>query len=466
VGGFGHTGFTGTSLWIDPASRTAVVFLSNAVHPDGKGDVRRLRSQVATLAAASIRPTVNGQRLTANGYRPADGGKPIADGRQPKADGRKPMAVLAGIDVLKRDRFKQLKGCRVGLVTNHTGLDREGCRAIDLLHEAEGLQLVAIFSPEHGIGGRLDQAVDDGRDDKTGLPIYSLYGKNKRPTPDQLHGIDTLVYDIQDIGCRFYTYLTTLGYILETAARHRLKVFVLDRPNPIGGIAVEGPVLEREFESFTGYHSIPVRHGMTLGELAKLFCHERKIAADLHVIPMEGWRRADLFDRTGLFWVNPSPNMRNLTAALLYPGVGLLETTNVSVGRGTDRPFEIFGAPWIEARKLADELAKMSLPGVRFVPTRFTPNSSTHAGRECGGVQIMIDDWERFESLPAGLAIACTLWKLFPNKWEIDQYQALLANRPTLEALRRGDPPQQIQRLWRRDLEKFKEARKAYLLYE
>src|SRR5262249_46115751 len=202
------------------------------------------------------------------------------------------------------------------------------------------VKLVALFSPEHGIRGTEDTHIKDGKDSKTGLPIYSLYGKNRRPTEDQLAGIDTLVYDIQDIGCRFYTYLTTLGYILETAAKHGLRLVVLDRPNPVGGLLVEGPLLDRKHESFVGYHPLPVRHGMTLGELALLFNKERKIGADLEVVRLEGWRREDLYDRTGLEWVHPSPSMRSLTAALLYPGVGLLETTNISVGRGTDRPFE------------------------------------------------------------------------------------------------------------------------------
>lgn len=430
---FGHTGFTGTSIWIDPPSQTAVIFLSNRVHPVAKKkSINTLRGRVASLVAASI---------------------------------RKPAGVLNGIDVLKRDGFRQLKGRRVGLVTNHTGVDRDGRSTIDLLHEAEGVKLIALFSPEHGIRGTVDRPVTDSKDDKTGLPVYSLYGKRKRPTKEQLQDIDTLVYDIQDIGCRFYTYLTTLGYILETAAEHKLKVVVLDRPNPIGGLAVEGPVLDKKLESFVGYHSIPVRHGMTLGELARLFNKERKIGADLEVIAVEGWRRADLFDRTGLVWINPSPNMRTLAAALLYPGIGLLETTNVSVGRGTDRPFEVFGAPWLDGRRLAESLAGAHLPGVRFVPTRFTPASSTHAGKECGGVQIFIDDWKQFHSLPVGLTIACHLRKLYPEQWQVRRYGVLLAYPPTLEALQRGDAPEQIVQSWQQELEHFQKVRKEYLLY-
>jgi uncharacterized protein YbbC (DUF1343 family)/CubicO group peptidase (beta-lactamase class C family) len=446
-GGFGHTGFTGTSIWIDPDSQTAVIVLTNRVHPAGKGNVVPLRGQIATLVASSIvKPPYPGGSLT----RPADPGL-----RQ----------VLTGIDVLKRDGFRALKGRKVGLVTNHTGVDRDGTSTIDLLHKAEGVKLVALFSPEHGIRGMVDKPVPDSKDEKTGLPIYSLYGKRKRPTAEQLAGIDTLVYDIQDIGCRFYTYLTTLGYILETASAHKLKVMVLDRPNPLGGVAVEGPILDRKLESFVGYHPLPVRHGMTLGELAGLFNRERKINADLQVIRLEGWQRADLLDRTGLVWRNPSPNMRSLSAALLYPGVGLLETTNLSVGRGTDRPFEVIGAPWLDGRRLATALAESRLSGVRFVPVRFTPASSVHAGNECGGVQIYIDDWSRFESLPTGLAIACELKRLYPKEWQSKRYGVLLGHPATMKALEGGESYKKIVRSWEAELARFLGVRKRYLLY-
>jgi uncharacterized protein YbbC (DUF1343 family)/CubicO group peptidase (beta-lactamase class C family) len=447
---FGHTGFTGTSIWIDPSSRTAVIFLSNRVHPDGKGQINRLRGRVASVVAASIVAA------------PFPARKPIT----PVGPGpRGPASVRTGIDVLARDGFRALKGRRVGLVTNHTGVDLGGRSTIDRLHGADGVKLVALFSPEHGIRGAVDRPVPDGKDEKTGLPVYSLYGARKRPTPEQLRGLDTLVYDIQDIGCRFYTYETTLGHVLETAAAHKLKVVVLDRPNPIDGVTVEGPVLDAKLESFTGYHALPLRHGLTVGELARLFNRERKIGADLEVIPVQGWQRADLYDRTGLLWVNPSPNMRTLAAALLYPGVGLLETTNVSVGRGTDRPFEVFGAPWLDGRRLAAALTDARLPGVRFVPVRFTPASSTHAGKECGGVQIFIDDWRQFRALPVGLAIACQLRRLYPEQWQMKGYGRLLAHPSTLEALERDDSPEQIMKLWQPELERFREVRKAYLLY-
>jgi uncharacterized protein YbbC (DUF1343 family)/CubicO group peptidase (beta-lactamase class C family) len=466
-GSFGHTGFTGTSIWIDPSSETAVIFLSNRVHPQAKGSINRLRGKVATAVAASIvappfpKPET---KISADSPRP--------DSRSP-AGKRERNDILTGIDILKRDEFRILRGRHVGLVTNHTGVDRQGNRTIDLLHQAAEVKLVAIFSPEHGIVGRAESAVADTKDEKTGLPVYSLFGERQRPTLEQLRGIDTLVYDIQDVGCRFYTYLTTLGYILEAAAEHKLKVVVLDRPNPIGGEVVEGPVLEPKLESFTGYHPLPVRHGMTVGELASLFNRQRTINADLQVIRMEGWRRHSLFDQTGLTWINPSPNMRSLTAALLYPGIGLLETTNLSVGRGTDRPFEILGAPWFDGRKLAEDLSRYSdssqasdrLTGVRFVPTRFTPKSSTYAGKDCGGVQIFLDDWNAFSSVMTGLIIAYELHRLYPDDWRTIGYQKLLAHPPTYKALMRGESPKQIRRLWQPELEEFLRIRKRYLLY-
>jgi uncharacterized protein YbbC (DUF1343 family) len=439
---FGHTGFTGTFIWIDPDTQTTLILLSNRVHPDGKGqtEIGRLRSGVVSLVAASI-------------------DKPAARTNKQR------VAVLNGIDVLKRDGFRQLKGRRIGLVTNQTGVDRDGHSIIDLLHQAEGVRLVALFSPEHGIRGVREGFIPDDKDEKTGLPIYSLHGERKRPAKNQMQGIDTFVYDIQDIGCRFYTYETTLGYILEAAAENKLKVVVLDRLNPIDGVTVEGPLLDKKLESFVGYHPLPLRHGLTIGELARLFNRERGINAELDVIPIEGWHRADLFDRTDLVWSNPSPNMRTLTAALLYPGIGVLETTNISVGRGTDRPFEIFGAPWIDGRHLASALASEHLPGVRFVPVRFNPKSSTYAGKECGGLQLFLDDWRRFRSVPVGITIAYHLHKLYPEQWRIKGYLNLLAHPPTLEALQRGDRPEQLIKSWQGELERFQKLRKEYLMY-
>jgi uncharacterized protein YbbC (DUF1343 family)/CubicO group peptidase (beta-lactamase class C family) len=435
--GFGHTGFTGTSIWVDPDSDTVVIFLSNRVHPDGKGNVTRLRGQVATLAAAAV------------GYGSAEDRTPC----------------LAGIDVLERDGFAALKGRHVGLVTNHTGRDRNGRATIDLLHHADGVTLVALFSPEHGIRGTADEKVADTHDEATGLPVYSLYGSRRKPTADTLRGIDTLVYDIQDAGCRFYTYTSTLGYVLEAAAEHKLKVVVLDRPNPLGGLAVEGPVRDAGRDSFVAYHTLPVRYGLTIGELARLFNDERHLGADLEVVRLEGWHRGDLYDRTNLPWVNPSPNLRSLTEALLYPGVGLLETTNVSVGRGTDRPFEWVGAPWLDGRRLAAALRAEGLPGVRFVPLRLTPASSVHQGKECGGVQLIVDDWSAFRPVRTGLALACTLRRLYPDAWQVDRFDVLLGHKATWEGVKGGTSWRELEQSWQADLERSRERRRACLLY-
>ncbi|HKP11814.1 MAG TPA: exo-beta-N-acetylmuramidase NamZ domain-containing protein, partial [Blastocatellia bacterium] len=410
VGTFGHTGFTGTSLWLDPASETFVVLLTNRVHPTGHGDVTRLRSFVASIVAASI---------TAPPYAPVFDGlaAPVTVVEAPRAAvnrGGPPAGplrpVLTGIDVLDRDGFKALEGRRVGLITNHTGLDREGRSTVDRLAAAKGVKLVALFSPEHGLRGVEDANVKSERDEKTGLPVYSLYDSaTRRPTEQMLGGVDTLVFDIQDVGARFYTYTTTMLYAMEEAARHKIKFVVLDRPNPINGYDIEGPVNDGDLLSFTSPHTIPVRHGMTMGELAMLFNGERKVGADLTVIKMEGWRRADYFDATSLVWVNPSPNMRSLTEALLYPGIGMLETTNISVGRGTDTPFEVLGAPWVEPRQLSDALNRAGLAGVRFVPVRFTPKSSKFAGESCGGVNIVLTDRGSFRPVTVGLEIAYQL---------------------------------------------------------
>lgn len=452
---FGHTGFTGTSIWLDPGSNTAVIFLSNRVHPAGKGNVTRLRGQVATIAAA-----VSGRQRAAGRGQQAEVGVQQVRLRP----------VATGIDVLVAEKFQRLRGHHVALVTNHTGVDRQGRPTIDLLHQAEGVKLLALFSPEHGIRGAVDARVADSRDEKTGLPIYSLYGERRKPSPETLEGIDTLVFDIQDAGCRFYTYSSTLGNVLEAAAESKargkpIKVVVLDRPNPIGGVAVEGPILDAGRESFVAYHTIPVRHGLTVGELALLFNAERKIGADLDVVRMKGWQRGDFYDRSGLTWINPSPNLRSLTEALLYPGIGLLETTNLSVGRGTDRPFEWIGAPWLDGRKLAEGLARHALPGVRFVPTRQTPSSSVFRGQACDGVAIIIDNWSSYLTLRTGIAIAFELRRLYPDTWKVDAYDRLLGNKQTLEALKKGQRWQQIEQSWQPGVQQFVERRRAFLLY-
>jgi uncharacterized protein YbbC (DUF1343 family) len=367
--------------------------------------------------------------------------------------------------VLARDGLKQLAGLRVGLVTNHTGRDRRGRQTIDVLRAAPNVKLTALFSPEHGIRGLADEKVSDTKDEQTGLPIYSLYGESRRPTPAQLQDLDALVFDIQDVGVRFYTYISTLGYVMEAAAQAHLPVFVLDRPNPIGGTDVEGPLADADKLTFVSYHMIPVRHGMTVGELARLFNDERKIGCDLHVIQMEGWRRGQWFDATNLTWVNPSPNMRSLTEATLYPGIGLLETTNLSVGRGTDTPFELVGAPWLDGQKLAAYLNERRVAGARFVPVRFKPNASVYKDEECGGINIIVTDRTQFQPVRAGVEIAVALRRLYPVEWQVDKYERLLANADALARVKRGDAPDEIVRSWQPALDEFRKARARALLY-
>jgi uncharacterized protein YbbC (DUF1343 family)/CubicO group peptidase (beta-lactamase class C family) len=474
LGSFGHTGFTGTSFWIDPASQMFVVFLSNRVHPDGKGDVAALRGRVASIAGGAVTDVavVSRARLELSQYyqemtndlvrytASREQALAVAAGISSPA-----TLVLTGIDVLARDNFKQLAGLRIGLVTNQTGRDRSGRSTIDVLHKAPNVKLVALFSPEHGIRGLADENVSDSKDEQTGLPIYSLYGETRRPKPEQLKDLDALVFDIQDIGTRFYTYMSTLGYVMEEAPKAKLSVFVLDRPNPIGGLEVEGPIADADKLSMVAYHRIPVRHGMTIGELAKLFNEERKLGCDLRVIEMAGWRRTMWFDETNLLWVNPSPNMRSLNEATLYPGIGLLETTNVSVGRGTDTPFELVGAPWIDGQQLASYLNSQRIAGVRFVPVRFTPTTSVFKGEECSGINIIITDRDRFRPVTSGLEVAVALHKLYPAQWKIDGYLRLLANADALERLKRGDSAADIVRSWGNSLEDFRKARARALIY-
>jgi uncharacterized protein YbbC (DUF1343 family) len=374
-------------------------------------------------------------------------------------------AVLTGIDVLERDGFRALRGRRIGLITNATGVDRAGRRTIDVLRGAPDVELRALFSPEHGLQTRADGPVADSADARTGLPIHSLYGDHRRPTARSLRDLDALVFDLQDAGARFFTYVTTLGYALEAASEHHLRMIVLDRPNPIGGVAVEGPLLDPARTSFTGYHPLPIRHGMTLGELARLFNEERRIGADLEIIRMEGWRRGDTIDRTGLAWIDLSPNLRSLPGAVLYPGVALIELTNVSVGRGTGRPFEQIGAPWIDGPALAAALTARALPGVRFQATSFTPNASTHAGAACSGVAITLVDPARAEPVKLGIALAQDLLRLHGDAFQPGKVLALLGNRAAFAALSRGEPLERVAGTWAHDLDAFLGIRRRYLLY-
>jgi uncharacterized protein YbbC (DUF1343 family) len=380
--------------------------------------------------------------------------------------------VRAGIDTLEAGSFLSLSGLRVALLTNQTGLTRDGRSTIDVLMSekarAAGVTLVRLFSPEHGIRGVLDEKVSDSVDEKTGLPIRSLYGDTKesrRPAPADLAGLDAVVVDLQDAGCRFYTYLATTGYVLEEAAKAKVKVFVLDRPNPVTATAVDGPPADESRLDFVAYHTIPVRTGMTIGELAGLFNAERKLGVDLTVVKMAGYARDLWYDETGLIWVNPSPNLRSVTEAALYPGVGLLEATNVSVGRGTDSPFEVVGAPWMDAPRVAATLNARGIPGVRFTPVRFTPSSSVFKGETCSGVRITLVDRKALDSVVLGIHIATALRDLHPKDWNTEKLDRLLKSAAAFARFQRGESAGEITGAWAAGKMEFERRRAGYLLY-
>lgn len=376
--------------------------------------------------------------------------------------------VLNGIDVLERDGFALLKGRSVGLITNHTGRTLDGRSTADVLANAPGVRLVAFFAPEHGIRGEKDERIADGKDEKTGLPVFSLYNPGAkeyryRPTPEQLKGVDTLVFDIQDVGARFYTYIGTMGYAMEEAAKNKVRMIVLDRPNPITGLHPEGPIADADRLGLTAYHRLPVRHGMTVGELALLFNAERKIGCELEIVKAEGWSRNAWFDELGQTWVNPSPNMRSPTQALLYPGICLLEATNVSVGRGTDTPFEWIGAPWMDGRKLADAMNAKALKGVRFYARSMTPDASKYKGEECGGIGFAVTDRDRIEPVRMGAELAHELKRLFPS-WDSKALVNLVHNAEAARAIVE-DGYEAAQKGWTPDLRAFEAVRRKYLLY-
>jgi uncharacterized protein YbbC (DUF1343 family)/CubicO group peptidase (beta-lactamase class C family) len=461
LGSFGHTGWTGTSLWIDPLTRTWIVFLSNRVHPDGKGDVTPLRAKIATVVGSAIlNPPADALRTVR-----LTGGDFGASGSAPRA-AYTGAPVLNGIDVLKAEGFKSLQGRKVGLVTNHTGIALTGESTIDLLARAPGVKLVALLGPEHGIRGEVDEEVSSSRDEKTGLPVYSLYGAVYRPTDEMLAGIDTIVFDIQDVGVRFYTYETTMAYVMEEAAKRKIKMVVLDRVNPIDGFTIEGPTLDKTQLSFVGYFPLPIRHGMTMGELARLFNAENKLGADLTVVPVKGWKREAWFDQTGLGWVNPSPNLRNMNAAALYPGVAVIEGTNVSVGRGTDSPFEQFGAPWMDGSKLASALNARRVPGIRFYPTSFTPTASAFKGERCGGVFMIVTDREALQTARLGVEIASAIYRQHGATWQIDKMLPLLGSAKALGEIKALEDPARIAASFANDEGRWRLLRAKYLIYD
>jgi uncharacterized protein YbbC (DUF1343 family) len=375
------------------------------------------------------------------------------------------LHTQTGIDVLEAEHFAPLKGKRVGLITNQTGIDSQGRRTIDVLAKAEGVKLVALYSPEHGIEGVADSKLKSTTDPATGLPVYSLYSDTMRPTPEMLRGVDALAFDVQDAGVRFYTYITTMAYCMEAAATQRIPFFVLDRPNPLGGVAMEGPMLDRGRLSYTGYFPMPVRYAMTLGELAQMFNAENKIGADLHVIAMNDWPRSATYDLTGLLWTPTSPNLRTLNASVLYPGIEILQAAGVSVGRGTNTPLEILGAPWVHATELADALNQRFIPGVRFVPTRFTPSDGLYKGQQCEGVSVVITDRQSLNAMLMGLELASTLWKLYPDQFVIDRTIELLGSGVTVQLLKQGESPARITLDWSADIDAFRAIRGKYLIY-
>jgi uncharacterized protein YbbC (DUF1343 family)/CubicO group peptidase (beta-lactamase class C family) len=456
MGSGGHTGFTGPAMWLDPATGVWLVLLTNRVHPHGKGSVVEIRRRVSGAVAARLVPLGSPPPLALL----EDPGGPAADPPSPPAG-----PTRTGLDVLAAEGFARLQGRRVGLVTNQTGVDAQGRRGVDLLAGAPGVKLVALFAPEHGLAGQADTKVPHERDAATGLPVWSLYGAERRPTTEMLAGVDTLVFDVQDVGVRYYTYLTTLVYLLEEGERRRLPVVVLDRPNPITGRIVEGPVMDPDLRSFTAPHPIAVRSGLTIGEFARMVTAERRLRVDLTVVPLENWSRSRWFEETGLPWVNPSPNIRAPRQALLYAGIGLLEQTNVSVGRGTPWPFEVVGAPWItRPRDVADALNARGLAGVRFEAVSFTPTGSVHAGQTVGGVRLVVTDRDVVRPIAVALTLARELHARHVE-FRPAAIQNLLVSRAPFWAFLRGDPVSAVLGWAEATRPSYMARRATYLLY-
>ncbi len=462
VGSYGHTGFTGVSLWIDPVSKTYVIVLTNHVHPDGKGDSLSLRAEISTIAASALGP-IPVEKVLASG-RTLTGYHELLNSYRSK--GSRNGNVKTGIDVLESERFAPLAGLNIGLITNHTGLNSKGDRTVDILYNAPGVKLKALFSPEHGFLGDTDEIIkkDYITDSRTGLPVYNLYGKTYRPTQEMLEGLDALVFDIQDAGVRYYTYITTMGYAMEAAAKKGIAFYVLDRPNPITGAFVQGPIREKGLKSFTNYYPLPVRHGMTIGEMAEMFNVEYKIGVKLKVVKMQGYERSDWYDETGLTWVNPSPNIRSVVQAALYPGSGIIEGANVSVGRGTDMPFEVVGAPWITAKRLSSFLNNRKLNGVRFMPVEFKPVSDNYEGKVCYGVRIIITERDAMNSPGLGIELASALYNLYPKEFIVDKTIGLISD-DVLLSIKRGRDPHMIKMDLQEPLKQFMDIRSRYLLY-
>ncbi|WP_434557159.1 sodium/solute symporter [Tunturibacter empetritectus] len=470
IGSFGHTGFTGTSLWMDPESDSFVVVLSNAIHPRGAPPISMLRGQVASAAARAMR--IGAEHATT-----------FASSQ-----------TLTGVDVLEATHFEALAEAakrhgnhlRLGLLTNQTGVDREGRRTIDILqHSLPEVELKTLFSPEHGLLGTKDVVkIGNDVDPATKLPILSLYGakpEQRHPSLESLKNLDAVVIDLQDVGVRFFTYETLVGYFLEAAAQAHIEIILLDRPNPNGGVAVQGPVSDAGAESYNNYMSMPVRNGMTLGELALYFNSERRVSgptspnilvpihAQLVVVPMQNWSRTQYFDETGLKWINPSPNLRTPAAATLYPAVGLAEMTNISVGRGTDKPYEHIGAPYINAPELAAYLTARKISGVSFAPTNFAvAEDSNHYpshGKTIPGIAFTVTDRAVFNSPEMGIELLSALHHLYPE-FQLAKAAYLVTNVDTMQSLTNLDDPRKIAAGWARELAAFERQRENYLLYK
>jgi uncharacterized protein YbbC (DUF1343 family) len=458
IGSYGHTGFTGTSLWIDPLTQTYVILLANSVHPNLRPALTPVRAKVATIVAANV--GLRAQRVILTGYNETLAGPGAR--RQLGRNGD----TLTGLDVLEALKFQPFAGKRIGLITNHTGVDRQGRRNIDAMRQA-GVNIAAIFSPEHGFLGKEDRpGIQDTTDPATRIKVFSLYGTD-RPTPEMLQGLDVLVFDIQDVGVHFYTYESTMAYAMEAAAKAGMPYYVLDRPNPITGTRIEGPMLDAANRSNVGYMAgEPVRHGMTMGELAKMFNAENKIGANLTVVPMQDWQRGDWFDATNLAWINPSPNMRSLNAAMLYPGIALLEySKNLSVGRGTDAPFEEIGADFIGGRELAALLNQREIPGVRVYATSFTPTESVFKGVKVEGVRFVITNRELLDATRLGLELAVGIQKLYPGKVDFSAGKRLVGSDDAIRRMQAAEDPRTIQESFQEAVDAFAVMRARYLLY-
>lgn len=466
LGLIGHTGYTGTGLWIDFVTRRFVIVLSNRVHPNGGGNARPVRRQVLSLVAATHAPITPAALAEVQpAFAPYLDANPATRTDLKQGDARRAL-VKTGIDVLQAEGFAALAGLRIGLLTNLSGLDARGQRTVDVLRWAPGVQLRTVFTPEHGLYSNAEGKIASGTEPISGLPLVSLYGNTRRPTPAMLVGLDALVFDMQDAGVRFYTYMCTMSYAMQAAARAGIPFIVLDRPNPLGGVQVDGPMLDADRLSFTGCHMLPVQHGLTLGEMARLINAERQIGADLRVVPMQGWHRDLLIERTTLDGVPPSPNLRTPTQIALYPGVALIEGANVSVGRGTAHPFEWVGAPWVDADVLVRELKSRRIAGVRITPVRFTPTEGPHRGQLCQGVQLAITDRQALRPVRLGLALAAALQRLHAEHFDLSKTLGMIGAQAVVQALERGERPEQIEAQWLPATEAFARRSRAWWLYE